>query len=54
MNSNIGISDKNKQSVADELSKILADEYVLSSKTKNAHWNVESKDFFEKHKLKAC
>jgi starvation-inducible DNA-binding protein len=51
MKANIGISESNKQSVADELSKILADEYVLSAKTKNAHWNIESKDFYEKHKL---
>ncbi len=51
MKANIGISEQNKQSVADELSKILADEYVLSAKTKNAHWNLESKDFYEKHKL---
>jgi starvation-inducible DNA-binding protein len=51
MKANIGISEQNKQSVADELSKILADEYVLSAKTKNAHWNIESKDFYEKHKL---
>lgn len=51
MKANIGISEQNKQSVAEELSKILADEYVLSAKTKNAHWNLESKDFYEKHKL---
>ncbi len=51
MKANIGITEQHKQSVADELSKILADEYVLSAKTKNAHWNVESKDFYEKHKL---
>jgi starvation-inducible DNA-binding protein len=51
MKANIGITEQNKQSVADELSKILADEYVLTAKTKNAHWNVESPDFFEKHKL---
>jgi starvation-inducible DNA-binding protein len=51
MKANIGISEQNKQKVTDELSKILSDEYVLSAKTKNAHWNVESKDFYEKHKL---
>jgi starvation-inducible DNA-binding protein len=51
MKANIGISEQNKQAVAEELSKILADEYVLTAKTKNAHWNVESKDFYEKHKL---
>ncbi len=51
MKANIGISEHNKQSVADELSKILADEYVLSAKTEYAHWNVEGNDSYEKHKL---
>jgi starvation-inducible DNA-binding protein len=51
MKSNIGISEHNKQSVSDELSKILADEYVLSAKTEYAHWNVECKNFYGKHKL---
>ena len=51
MKANNGISEHSKQSVADELSKILADEYVLSAKTEYAHWNVKSKDFYEKHKL---
>jgi starvation-inducible DNA-binding protein len=51
MKATIGISEHNKQSVADELSKIMADEYVLSAKTEYAHWNMESNDFYEKHKL---
>lgn len=51
MKTNIGISDENCQAVADELSKILADEYVLYTKTRNAHWNVEGPDFFDKHKF---
>jgi starvation-inducible DNA-binding protein len=51
MNANIGIDDKKKQSVATELSKILADEYVLYTKTRNAHWNVEGHDFYDKHKF---
>jgi starvation-inducible DNA-binding protein len=46
---NIGISEKNRAAVAEELSKILADEYVLYTKTKNAHWNVEGPDFHTKH-----
>lgn len=51
MNTNIGIPENNRQKVAHELSTLLADEYVLFTKTKNAHWNVEGADFYEKHKL---
>ena len=51
MTTNIGILEKNRKHVADELSKILADEFVLLTKTKNAHWNVEGSDFYDKHKL---
>lgn len=51
MGINIGINQKNRQSVAFELSKILADEFVLFTKTKNAHWNVEGIDFYDKHKF---
>lgn len=46
---NIGISDKNRQTIADQLSKILADEFVIYSKTLNAHWNVEGPDFHAVH-----
>lgn len=46
---NIGITDKNREAVADQLSKILADEFVLYSKTLNAHWNVEGPDFHAVH-----
>ena len=41
MKINIGISEENRQKVAAELSKLLADEYVLFTKTKEAHWNIE-------------
>jgi starvation-inducible DNA-binding protein len=51
MEINIGINLKNRKHVADELSKILADEFVLFTKTKNAHWNVEGIDFYDKHKF---
>jgi starvation-inducible DNA-binding protein len=51
MEINIGIIEKNRKHVADELSKILADEFVLFTKTKNAHWNVEGIDFYDRHKL---
>ena len=46
---NIGISDKNRKAIADQLSKILADEFVLYSKTLNAHWNIEGPDFHAAH-----
>lgn len=51
MKTNIGITDKNSQLVVDQLSRILADEYILYTKTRNAHWNVEGVDFYEKHKF---
>lgn len=46
---NIGIAAKNRQEVAEKLSIILADEFVLYSKTLNAHWNVEGPDFHAAH-----
>lgn len=46
---NIGISDENRQAIADRLSKILADEFLLYSKTLNAHWNIEGPDFHAAH-----
>jgi starvation-inducible DNA-binding protein len=49
MKTNIGITDKNTQAVANALAKILADEAVLVTKTKNAHWNVEGADFHSMH-----
>ncbi|MGA9211830.1 Dps family protein [Kaistella sp.] len=48
-NANIGISDENRQIIADQLSKILADEFLLYSKTLNAHWNIEGPDFHTVH-----
>jgi starvation-inducible DNA-binding protein len=51
MKSTIGITDNNRQAVATELAKVLADETVLYIKTKNAHWNIEGPDFYDKHKF---
>ena len=51
MNTNIGIIDSNRQAVVNELAKLLADEYVLYTKTRNAHWNIEGADFYDKHKF---
>ncbi len=49
METNIGISTDNRKAVAFELAKLLADEYVLCTKTKKAHWNLEGADFYSKH-----
>ena len=49
MSMEIGISDADRQSVCMELAKVLSDETVLYIKTKNAHWNIEGSDFYDKH-----
>jgi len=49
MDSQIGIAQENTAAVAQALSKILADEFLLYTKTRNAHWNVEGPDFYSKH-----
>jgi starvation-inducible DNA-binding protein len=49
METNIGITQKNRQVVALEMSKLLADEFILYTKTRNAHWNIEGGDFHAMH-----
>jgi len=49
MKTTIGITDKDRAAVAVQLSKLLADEFVLYTKTRNAHWNVEGPDFHAMH-----
>jgi starvation-inducible DNA-binding protein len=51
MNTNIGISDANTKAVALELNKLLANEVVLYTKTRNYHWNIEGSNFLEIHKF---
>ena len=51
MKANIGITEKNTQAVALRLNEILADEYVLYTKVRNYHWNVEGVNFMEMHKF---
>jgi starvation-inducible DNA-binding protein len=51
MQPNIGIKPANLSEVAKTLSTFLADEFVLYTKTRNAHWNVEGPDFHDKHKF---
>jgi starvation-inducible DNA-binding protein len=47
----IGMKPENSTRVATELNKILADEFLVYVKTRNAHWNVEGADFYSKHKF---
>lgn len=51
METQIGITEHHRAKVAYELSRILADSFVLYTKTRNAHWNVEGADFYSKHKF---
>ncbi|BDU26221.1 DNA starvation/stationary phase protection protein [Flavobacterium sp. GSB-24] len=49
MKANIGIKQERINNVVEVLIKILADEFILYTKTKRAHWNVEGPDFYNKH-----
>ena len=48
---NIGISEKNKRAVSAILNALLADEYLLYTKTRKYHWNVTGPHFSELHKF---
>lgn len=48
-NLNTGISEENSKKVADALNQVLADEFVLYTKTLNFHWNIEGRDFHALH-----
>jgi starvation-inducible DNA-binding protein len=45
----IGIREQNRHAITLQLSKLLADEFLLYTKTRNAHWNVEGTDFHAMH-----
>lgn len=49
METHIGIKKENLEKVAHSLNLLLADEYVLYTKTRKAHWNIEGDDFYNKH-----
>lgn len=51
METQIGISKQHRQSVVNELSAMLSDEFLLYAKTRKAHWNVEGPDFHAMHKF---
>ena len=51
MKTNIGIAEDHLRAVALELNKVLADEFILYTKTRNYHWNVEGHNFMEMHQF---
>ncbi len=51
MKPNIGIADADRKSVVKILNALLADEYVLYTKTRNFHWNVTGIHFHDLHKF---
>jgi starvation-inducible DNA-binding protein len=51
MQGNIGLTEQQRQGVVQILAVLLADEYVLYTKTRNYHWNVVGPQFNDLHKL---
>ena len=51
MTPNIGITDDHREGVQKILETLLADEYVLYTKTRNYHWNVVGPQFNDLHKF---
>ena len=51
MEANIGLSAKTRKEVAQILNELLADEFLLYTKTLNFHWNVHGIVFHDFHAL---
>jgi starvation-inducible DNA-binding protein len=51
MHPNIGLVDEARQGVVAMLNTVLADEYVLYTKTRNYQWNVVGLQFNDLHKF---
>jgi len=51
METNIGVPQDNAKNIADVLNRLLADEYILYTKTRNYHWNVTGILFNDLHKF---
>ncbi len=47
----LGLKDSARKGVAGLLASVLADEYVLYTKTRNFHWNVTGSRFQDLHKF---
>jgi len=51
MSVNIGIPDDSRQKVVEILNTLLADEFLLYTKSRNYHWNVTGPQFNDLHKF---
>lgn len=51
MTPNIGLAQAQRDAVVQVLNRLLADEYVLYTKTRNYHWNVVGPQFHDLHKF---
>jgi starvation-inducible DNA-binding protein len=51
MKPNIGIADSGRAGIVSILTALVADEYVLYTKTRNYHWNVVGPRFSDLHKF---
>lgn len=51
MKADLGIPESKLKAVALKLNQLLANEYVLYTKTRNSHWNIVGNSFIELHLL---
>ncbi len=51
MKPNIALSEGDRTAIVEILNRLLADEYVLYTKTRNYHWNVVGPQFNDLHKF---
>ena len=51
MGVDIGIPEDSREKVIDILNTLLADEFLLYTKTRNYHWNVVGPQFNDLHKF---
>ena len=51
MSPNIGIAESERKRIVTILNTLLADEYLLYTKTRNYHWNVVGPQFNDLHKF---
>ncbi|HEX8011809.1 MAG TPA: DNA starvation/stationary phase protection protein [Casimicrobiaceae bacterium] len=51
MKANIGLGEKERARLGAMLNALVADEFVLYTKTRRFHWNVVGSDFGELHKF---
>jgi starvation-inducible DNA-binding protein len=50
-NVNIALADEQRKAVIEILNRVLADQHILYTKTRNYHWNIVGSQFFFLHGL---